>query len=390
VTNPTFVDLFSGCGGLSIGLSRAGFTLLRAIDIEKDCIETLNAYHGSDVGVVADVLDGVRSIKREFGRGAIDLVAGGPPCQGFCAVNPKRRADDPRNSCVDMFLEAVKMLDPRMVLMENVTGLVGQAKGIALTKIEQVLGELGYDVNYKVLQAAHYGVAQGRWRLFVLASKDGPVSFPYPTHSANIVPNFARGRQLTFQTTNEPDLFGTLQPHTTVQDAISDLPPLENGGGVDVSAYGSAVQSSLQTYLSDGSDQLFNHRTVRLGELQMRRVSHIHSSGMNWTDLPKDLVPNNLKKLSNKYGAALGAKTRFGRLGWDGLFTTILTSADMYWGTFIHPSQDRVISVREAARAQTFPDTMFFKGTQTSKYRQVGNAVPCLLSEQVGKQLFGG
>ena len=288
-----------------------------------------------------------------------------------------------------MFLNAISILKPKQVLIENVTSLISQAKGKALLKICNFFDENGYKHKFKVLQSAHYGVPQSRWRLIIIASKIKIPIMPEPTFRAKIVPNFSRGKELTFDTNWEDDLLFSLRNHTTVEDAISDLPELENGGTYVSQEYTNSPKTDLQKILRANNDKLTNHQTVSLGIKQISRVKCIHSPGMNWTDLPEDLIPNNLKKLSKKYGSGLGAKTRFGRLSWDGLFTTILTSADMYWGSFIHPEQDRIISTRESARAQTFPDYVQFKGTVTSQYRQIGNAVPCFMAKEIGKTLIG-
>lgn len=386
---PTVVDLFSGAGGLSIGLEAAGFEPVFGVELDRDSAETYRMASKHDV-LNIDVLEFLEKVRsKKISLPKVHLLAGGPPCQGFCAINPKRHRNDPRNSLVDAFLYGVELINPDIVLIENVTGLLSLAGGAAIQTIEKRLSALGYFVGYKVLQAAHYGVPQSRWRLIVLASKKSKPKWPEPTHGANIVPNFIRGRELTFQV-SEADLFGPLESPNNVGDAIFDLPSLENGCSLPPQAYPTPPLSSLQSRLRANGNILYNHCVKKLEQINLDRVKSLPLGGMNWTDLPDHLVPKNLARMRERYGAALGAKTRFGRLRWEGLFSTVVTSPDPYWGAFIHPKQDRVISVREAARAQTFPDPVRFSGGVNSQYRQVGNAVPPMLAEAIGRVLMQG
>ena len=384
---PNFIDLFSGAGGLGIGLSKAGFTPLISLDADSDSLETLSKHSNHEI-VNTDINSFIVELeqrKRKFPN--VDLLAGGPPCQGFCSINPNRNENDPRNSLVDAFLHVVSILKPNTVLIENVTGLLSLAKGYAINKIENRLMALGYQVSYKVLQAAHYGVPQSRWRLFVVGYKRGQFSFPEPTHEASITPNFVRGRELTF-TIKSKDLFSNMLNKNTVWDAISDLPSLINGGGLPEVPYDQQSQTDYQIARRQHSAMLHNHVVKKLQSVNLQRVSALPSEGMNWTDLPEGLMPENLKRMREKYKGRVGSKTRFQRLRKSGLFSTIVTSPDPYWGAFIHPEQNRVISVREAARAQSFDDNIKFYGSLNSQYRQIGNAVPPLLATAIGEKLL--
>ena len=358
------VDLFSGCGGLSLGFKRSGSIPIAAIDSDLHACATFQRNNPSTPVHCGDVFDFVSSNKRRF-RG-VDFLIGGPPCQGFCAINPKRTENDPRNSGLDAFLFAIEVWRPRAFVIENVPGLLSLGSGFALKKIQTCLADLNYRFEIKVLQAAYYGAPQSRWRLVVLGHKSNRPLPPEPSHRAEVVANFPRASEFGYQGVGGSD---SLPNSPTVWDAISDLPSIENGG------------------CYTGSAKYLNHQTRALSNLQMERVQTLKQQGMNWTDLPERLIPDNLKKLRKKYGTGLGARTRFGRLRWDGRFSTILTSPDPYWGAFIHPEQDRVISVRETARAQTFPDEFEFCGPLTSQYRQIGNAVPVDLAEAVAKAI---
>ena len=384
---PTYVDVFCGAGGLGIGLEQVGFKGLASIDADKDSTETLKTYSNHEVisASVSEFITEIENGKRKYPN--LDLLVGGPPCQGFCSINPTRHENDPRNSLVDAFLHVANLLQPKAILIENVTGLLSLAKGFAITKIEHRLRALGYNVSYKVLQAAHYGVPQSRWRLFVVGSKSENFSFPSPSHLAHVVPNFIRGKELTFACPS-PTLFTNYLEKTSVWEAISDLPDLKNGGGSTVGKYNKKSETDYQLARRSLSKSLLNHQTKTLQTVNMKRVEALPLPGMNWTDLPIELMPKNLQKMQKKYKGGVGAKTRFRRLKKDGLFSTIVTSPDPYWGAFIHPTQDRVISVREAARAQSFDDDIKFLGPLNSQYRQIGNAVPPLLAAAVAKQLL--
>jgi DNA (cytosine-5)-methyltransferase 1 len=304
----------------------------------------------------------------------------------LCAIKPKRAIDDPRNECVTVFLDAVRKLQPRIVVMENVPGLLSLAKGVALKTVMKTLSEAGYQTTHMVLQAAHYGSPQSRWRLFIVGSRSAGFCFPLPTHRATIKPNVAGGRDLTFRIPNTDDLFTQLLPAVTVGDAISDLPAIRNGGGKPAIGYTKPPRSDFQRAIREGSDCLTNHQTTSLGQKYMELVRALPEQGMCWLDLPTDLIPSNMRRSQEKWGR--NSPTRFGRLKWDGFFTSILTRPEPYWGSFIHPTQDRVLSVREAARAQCFPDRIRFCGNLDDQYRQVGNAIPVLLARAVGEAVL--
>ena len=383
----TVLDMFSGCGGLSIGLAEAGFRVVAGLDANQEAINTFQMSHPESVGLCVDArkfVDNIDDFVSTHGR--IDVLVGGPPCQGFCVINPTRSREDPRNACIKIFLDAVLALNPVAVLMENVPGLLSLAKGFAYQQICETMEKAGYTTAAMVLQAGHYGVPQSRWRLFVVALRDRAFVFPDPTHRAPIRPNVAGGRSMTMRLPPVGDLFTVLNPATTVGDAISDLPPLRNGGGKAVADYRKLPKTPYQERMRGTNAVLNNHETLRLGDAYMDRIQAIPDQGMCWKDLPTELVPANIKRSQLKWKC--DAATRFGRLRMNGMFTTILTRPEPYWGSFIHPTQHRVISVREAARAQSFPDAVVFHGDLASQYRQVGNAIPPLMARSVGEALL--
>lgn len=383
------IDLFCGAGGLSLGLERAGIRSIAGVDSDQDSIETFRRAHHGSIGICDDAIRAIDGPCKDLMPGPkssdIVILAGGPPCQGFCSINPGRHIDDPRNSCVDTFLYGCEVLNPDFVLIENVTGLLSLAKGEAINKIVRRLEALNYFVNYMVLQAAHYGAPQNRWRLIVAGSKRKKFEFPEPTHFSEIKPNVAGGKKLTFSTKNGSDLNDGYQAPVTVWDAISDLPKIANGEGKTEAKYSRKANTEFQLASRAMGGILYNHQAQRLGEVNMQRIVHI-GEGQNWQSIPDSIVPQNIKRSAEKWGRY--TPTRFGRLSKSGQFTTILTKPEPYWGSFIHPTQDRLISAREAARAQCFPDSVYFAGNLSSQYRQVGNAVPIAIGRALGVEIM--
>ena len=381
------LDLFCGAGGLSLGLMDAGIKVVAGIDTNKDALATFRESHAGAEAVNADIAElAISGALRKYKN--IDLIVGGPPCQGFCAINPNRHPNDPRNSGIDAFLKVVEELSPTAVCIENVTGLLTLGSGFGLEKIENFFTQKGYKHVYRVLQAAHYGVPQSRWRFIFLASKTKSPKHPIPTHCADIRPYFKAGKTHTFSV-GESDLFTPkLEIPNSIRDAISDLPQLLNGEKLVKRSYMVEAKSKYQKRMRNESDEITSHWAKALGPENMDRVMALPNQGDCWHNLPDHLVPANLLRMKDKYGSSVGTRTRFKRLVWSELFSTILTSPDPYWGAFIHPEQNRVISVREAARAQSFPDCVKFFGGLTSQYTQVGNAVPPMLGRAIGESLL--
>lgn len=390
---PNVLDLFAGCGGLSLGLEAAGFATRWACEWDADAAATFADSHPSALVYREDANVFLsRTASGEGGTpqpGEVDLLAGGPPCQGFSGYNRYRSPEDPRNSLVETFLAFVELLKPRCVLMENVPGMLQMEGGTTARLIFAALDELGYEVRLGILQAGHYGLPQNRWRVFVFGVRAGErvPEFPAPTHAFPRTTLFGATafRNHVVAAIDDPQsLFGRLRPHTTVGDAIRDLPPIENGSGCDRATYPGPPLSPYQAFLRNGCLALDDHMADRHGEVMMERIRAIpRVPGAGWLDLPPKLQPRNLAKHGDdRYG------NRFGRLWWEGTFNTIVTLPYPYWGRFIHPEQDRVISVRECARAQGFPDAVKFSGKIKSKYRQVGNAVPPPLACALGREVL--
>jgi len=380
------LDLFAGAGGLSEGLREAGFRSLYANEFVPTYAATFALNHADTLVQSGDVREvDAAEVRRNVGlkRGELDLMAGGPPCQGFSINAPKRSSEDQRNHLFKEYLRFVDEFQPRAVLIENVPGLVSFDEGGTLNAILQSLEALGYSADVQILYAPHYGVPQTRWRTVILGlrgSAEPLAAFPKPIRHAPMRVNFTSrfaGRDIVaFPGSVELPTF------TTVQDAIGDLPVLSNGEEGDlVKSYPTPPLNDYQRALRAGSEGVHNHQAARLGKINMERLSHIPAGG-NWTNIPFDLLPAGMKRARRS-----DHTKRYGRVEAGGLASTILTKCDPHWGAYVHYSQDRAFTVREAARIQSFPDTYRFTGSRVDQYEQVGNAVPPLLAAAVGQSI---
>lgn len=366
----TAIDLFSGAGGLAEGFRHAGFRTVAANDFDSDAAATFRLnfpevpfFDRPIEELSAAMLLGAAGV----GRGELDVLLGGPPCQAFSVYNHQRGFHDERSGLFREYLRIVEGLRPRVVVIENVTGMKDLDEGRAILEIHERLGRLGYAVEHRVLKAEQYGVPQERRRIFFIASRIGPVQWPEPTHGSGA------------------DLFdSTRSPLVTVWDALGDLPLLENGEGTDaLRPYTRKAKSYYQEMMRAGSGGVRNHVAPNLADINLKRLRHIPPGG-SWRDLPFGLLPPGMKRARRS-----DHTKRYGRLHRDGLACTILTKCDPHWGSFFHPEQDRAITVREAARLQSFPDTFGFLGPRSRQYAQVGNAVPPLLAFAVGRAVRG-
>jgi DNA (cytosine-5)-methyltransferase 1 len=362
----TTIDLFCGAGGLSEGFRQAGFTVLAANDFDADAANTFKLNHpetafldGPIQNIEADDLLSAGGLQ----AGELDVLVGGPPCQAFSVYNHQRGMHDERSGLFREYLRIVAALMPRFVVMENVTGITSVGEGKAVNEIYRSLKTLGYYVESRILRSEDYGVPQERRRIFFIGSRDSEdIHWPEPTHAGADVLNIYGKR---------------LKPYVTVRDAISDLPELKAGQGEEELDYIYPAQSAFQRLLRQGSKKVYNHVAPQLGEINLRRLKHIPQGG-SWRDIPHDLLPAGMQRARRS-----DHTKRYGRLHPDRLCCTVLTKCDLHWGSYIHPSQERTLTVREAARFQSFPDKMRFTGSRVEQYRQVGNAVPPLLAYAV-------
>jgi len=252
---------------------------------------------------------------------------------------------------------------PRAILIENVPGLVSFERGHTLAAIISSLEEYGYHISVKIMSAAYHGVPQTRWRTIIvgtLNSHDEDSFWPQPTHYAQVRANFSHNFQGKDILEKPADATAPLA--TTLYDAISDLP---------LSPSPFNAQSTIAQYNSPSN----------LSGINLERLSHIPPGG-NWTNIPHSLLPAGMRRARKS-----DHTKRYGRPRWSDLSGTILTKCDPHWGAFFHPSADRVFTVREAARIQSFPDTYHFTGALADQYAEVGNAVPPMLAQAIGSQI---
>lgn len=344
-----YVDLFAGAGGLSLGLENAGFELVHAVEVDEDARATFatNRDGMNPEELTGDIRDvKKRKVNTTVGRETVDLVAGGPPCQGFSEVISPDGSDD-RNQLFRNFVEWVDELDPAVALFENVRGMEKTAGGEFLAAVKESFEQMGYDATHRVVQASDFGVPQLRRRLIVIATK---------------------------QEKNPFDGF-ELDPVETpgVMDGIGDLPSL--GPGEERTEYGSPPESVLQQDLRNGSKRLSSHVAANHSDEMVEMISHIPDGG-DRTAIPENLQPSS------------GYHNSYSRLRSDEPAVAITSNMSKPSSArCIHPFQNRGLTPREGARLQTFPDTYEFVGGLVSIRRQIGNAVPPYLGEALGYYL---
>lgn len=344
------LDLFSGCGGISLGFKLAGFNISGGVDIDPDSIKTFQRNFPKSKAICESLLEySDDKILKDFGKKDIDVIVGGPPCQGFSSANRwNKENEDPRNKLFFEYLRFVELLKPKAVVIENVRGILTRDKGYAKDRIENLLKDLGYNVNCKVLNASDYGVPQNRLRAFFVAiKKDYEETFD-------------------FEQLNQ-------KPKVTVKEAIGELYDLDEKPKEKLT---SEPQSKYLKYLRKENQKIHNHEIKYPAQLTQERISHVPQGG-NWADIPADLFPNNR---NNRHSSA------FKRLDEQACSVTIDTGNAH--SNYFHPLYNRIPTVREAARIQSFKDDFIFEGSRTSQYRQVGNAVPPLLAKAVADELL--
>jgi DNA (cytosine-5)-methyltransferase 1 len=377
----TSIDLFCGAGGLTEGFRNQGFQCLYANDINPWAIETFRANHPT---VLADnrpieTVD-AELLRQELGlqKGELDVLVGGPPCQGFSINAPERFLEDPRNSLFKHYVRFIDEFQPKTLLLENVPGMLSLGDGVIFDRIVAALEEHGYTITVKILFAAHYGVPQERWRTIVLGTRNGTkLQHPYPTHFATARANFKGGSTMTFRLVPLEERL--LLKHLTVSEALDDLPRLKMGEGGEIVSYDQPPHSDYACRMRSGEAVTYNHFAGVLAAQNIERMKHVRPGG-SWRDIPWELLPKGMQKARKS-----DHTKRYGRLRRDGLAGTVLTKCDPHWSAVFLPDQDRALTVREAARLQSFPDNYKFLGPRVAQYEQVGNAVPVLMAQSLAK-----
>jgi DNA (cytosine-5)-methyltransferase 1 len=383
-TSRTFssLDLFCGGGGITEGFRQAGFRCIYGNDIMSEAIQTFQHNHPETLADNQPIEEvDPRSLRKhlQLDQGELDVLVGGPPCQGFTINAPDRFLDDPRNKLFRHYERFLEEFKPKTFLFENVPGLLSLEDGQVFRQIVEIFTGLGYYLSVKILFAAHYGVPQERWRLILLGSRFGEVSHPKPTHYAIGRANFRGGRTLIFHL--DPSDRPLLKPAVTVGEAIDDLPRLSMGEGGEVITYNCDPQSEYAKLMRSERGFTFNHYAAQLSKTNVERMKYIKPGG-SWRDIPFDLLPKGMQRARKS-----DHTKRYGRLKPDGLAGTVMTKCDPHWGAVFLPDQDRSLTVREAARFQSFPDSYKFLGPRVSQYEQVGNAVPVLMAKAIAENL---
>jgi DNA (cytosine-5)-methyltransferase 1 len=381
MTRLKVMDLFCGTGGFSKGFENTGaFEVVYGIDILPLSVETFRLNHMKALSIAADISSVRRKEVSErlgLGQGDIDVIIGGPPCQGFSSIRPFRSSleDDPRNSLFEEFASYVNYFRPAMFVLENVVGLATHHEGRTLEKMQEAFDGLGYGTDWRILNTAYFGVPQKRERLILLGAQPGiPLPWPIPTHDGDFrtIGHWQAGRVLRPEA---PDLFSAgnaaLFPAVTVEDAIDDLPPIASGE--EAMRYTMDARTAYQLDRREGATALTLHASTRHTDKMLEIIRH---SGPNISSIPPHLITS-------------GFSSCYSRLEADEPSPTITVNfIHPASNKCIHPSQDRALTVREGARIQSFDDTFLFAGTNRSKIaKQIGNAVPPLLGRTIANEL---
>lgn len=341
------IDLFCGCGGLSYGFIESGYNIPLGIDTDTAALKTFEVNHPGSKALNLDLAkdDLGDIIRKELGNQEIDVIIGGPPCQGFSVTGP-RNFDDPRNKLYLAYIHLVDFLKPKAFLIENVPGLLRLYGGQIKDEIVKRFEKEGYNVSHKILCAADYGVPQMRKRVFFvgLRKEFGEFEFPEPTH-------------------NEDN-------YVTCEDAISDLPSRKCDIGMEKDAYNSKARSVYQKKMRGKSRKLHNHVATRHTDMVKSVISLVPEGG-NHKDLPPGVGESRkFNEAWTRYHSKKPSRT-----------------IDTGHRNHFHYKWNRVPTIRENARLQSFPDTFVFYGNKTQQNRQVGNAVPPLLGYNVAEKL---
>jgi DNA (cytosine-5)-methyltransferase 1 len=340
------IDLFCGCGGLSLGFEQAGYNTLLGVDVDKAALQTFEKNHSNSQTIYGDItkITGQQILKK-INKSSVDVIVGGPPCQGMSLSGP-RKFHDPRNKLYLSFIRLVDELQPKAFVIENVPGIVSLFKGAIKDSIIEEFTNMGYIVKLKLLNAADYGVPQTRKRVFFVGLKGGEeFQFPDPTLS-------------------EPEW-------VTAEEATSDLPLLEDSLGQAQEIYYSEPKNDFQRYSRHNSTKVYNHQATNHNE-QTKKIISLVPEGGNYKDLPQEYKDTrNFHVAWTRYHSKKPAST-----------------IDTGHRHHFHFKENRVPTVRENARFQSFPDDFIFYGNRTEQYRQVGNAVPPLLAKIIAEELL--
>lgn len=371
------LDLFCGTGGFSHGfeLAELGFETVFGIDVLPIATQTFNANRPNSLSVCSDI----RKIRRselserlKLKRGMVDVIVGGPPCQGFSSIRPFRSTndDDPRNSLFEEYASFVNYFRPPVFVLENVVGLATHKDGSTVALMEECFKTLGYDTQWRILNAANYGVPQKRERLIMIGvERGGKIEFPDTTHNFSGATISVKDKRRVHAPTY--DLFSmkeeVLKPAVSVMDAISDLPPVQSGE--EAKRYIESPRNEYQKLMRrDVKDELSLHVATAHSKKMLEIIKY---SGKNINCIPKGMVTS-------------GFSSCYSRLDADEPAVTITVNfVHPASNRCIHPVQNRALTPREGARLQSFDDGYVFCGNRSQITKQIGNAVPPLLGKAI-------
>lgn len=345
--NKTVIDLFAGVGGLSLGFEKEGFNVVLANEFDKSIAAAYTYNHRKTTMIVGDITS--LDLKATFSayRGKIDVVMGGPPCQGFSQKGQRKSINDERNFLFKYYVKVVEIVRPKYFVMENVPTLLTAERGYFKKEIEALFGELGYNLMSDVFNASDYGVPQNRRRAVIIGKLNG-----LPVHPPK--------KQIK---------------KVTVWEAIEDLAFLSSGEGREEQEYFMIPSSNYAKLLRGTNQVLHNHVATRHSDIALQRLTMIPP------EHGKEMLPIEHHTKSIYSGT-------WERMIKNEQSVTITTRFDTpSSGKFTHPFLNRAITVREAARIQSFPDDFVFIGTKTSQMKQVGNAVPPLLAQAIASAI---
>lgn len=342
------IDLFAGCGGLSKGFMDAGFNIIVGVDNDQAALNTFALNHNGAIPLNADLSkqETFDEIRRIAGNRSIDVIIAGPPCQGFSLTGP-RNFDDTRNKLYLAVIEMVKQYQPKGFIIENVPGMATLYNGQIKDEILRRFRNMGYNIECKILCAADYGVPQIRKRLVFMGIR-----------SDIGVPKF-------------PEPYFTPEEYRTCRDALSDLPSREETLGEEKDEYTCKPQTEYQRLMRGNCKVLYNHVATNHTKMVKDTIALVPEGG-NYKDLPPG------------WGESRRFNEAWTRYHGDKPSKTIDTGHRNHF----HYKYNRVPTIRENARLQSFPDDFVFTGTRTQQNRQVGNAVPPLLGYALGKELL--
>lgn len=348
------IDLFAGCGGLSLGFVRDGYTVKKAVEYDEKIADTyIRNYPEVDM-----IVDDIRNIDQSgiFKYGDADVIIGGPPCQGFSMAGSRIREGfmgDPRNYLFKHYFNIVKAVKPKVFIMENVKGIMTMQSGKIFDEIKNIFQDANrlsgqpYHLYYRVVKAVDFGIPQKRERVIIIGTTFDNVNISNLWDST-----------ISVIKKEYPSYFDKV----TVRDAIGNMPPTTSDGKI---ANPEAI-TEYQKYLSSNSKILSNHTETNHSKLTIDRMRRVNN-GQNFTVLKE--------KINSVHSGS------YGRLCWDEQSPTITTRFDTpSGGRFIHPTKNRTLTPREAARIQSFPDNFIFYGNKTTIRKEIGNAVPPKIS----------